>query len=509
MDRYFEELNRLFLASFPVSDENLLKSNNGFSLLPAREVLIKVIAGNGSTKELGILLHMASGDPSLEHRLYASEILAINYSHYDALWDLVVENASSSKPQDRVFAARLIRERFVSSEAGAVLEKLLHDKCPEVLVAALHGIAFQKDMSGLSRVEALKNHSNSEVSEAAGRALALVSPQLLLTNLRKNDLHDVWFSFRRLVELKIPIPPKDLLETIHFLGENGFGFEGDREEYIARATRQSGLFSDLSISELKTKALHFDIRSVAAIAELVSRPKSDEKQVAALELLNAFSDRYDEIDLWWDHIGMLRASLFSDTSQIRYHQLYHEITTDLFFSPTESINGYQQTKTGSDSYLLGGPLAGKVILRSVPIPSLRQWQHALYAESYWKGLGFDEPPIEEILSFSDVVKEFNLSMEDELSLQSFLSDVMRKKRMSHTAFVFARVIPGLTVAATEKYVRMESFPDDHEVKQTIRRIRAGLIGLGVRHGHLHENNFVLVPNGSSYHLHAIDFDEAR
>ena len=259
--------------------------------------------------------------------------------------------------------------------------------------------------------------------------------------------------------------------------------------------------------------------SVAQRILLIQRAYSDKDEyvrIAALENLHMLSET--------DKITMLHAA-FSDQSVLvrnsatRYIDLLPEdkreefITTyakqfaslldlarktKLYDKHPEPFLYKEFKKSGTRTILYDiipgreGTLRNRAIRRIIPASSYLSWAKAYEAVDFWKERGFDYIPIEPIIQVK--ADTDNPTLVD----------------------VDTRVIQG--PSATDWLFNKPGNPYVEAINNEVERINNVLRDLGIIHGHLHYNNFVLDfykdPNGVADltrppRLYVIDFDQSE
>jgi uncharacterized protein YbcV (DUF1398 family) len=155
---------------------------------------------------------------------------------------------------------------------------------------------------------------------------------------------------------------------------------------------------------------------------------------------------------------------------------------------TESFARKNFEKTGSETILIGGSLKEKIIIRKISPVSFLAWQKAYESYEQWKSAGFDYVPIEPIQSF-------RFEKSGMVSVASGVLDLSLKQWIRRSGGVFKQELEN------KKY-----------------RIISTLKTLKIRHGHNHDENFILrffrhadgEPDVSKCpRLYLIDFDQSR
>ncbi len=168
--------------------------------------------------------------------------------------------------------------------------------------------------------------------------------------------------------------------------------------------------------------------------------------------------------------------------------LYQKVAGDRFLRKEFKKSGSQTTLLDMVPGEKAKTLREKVIMRHINIAPYFAWKKAFEAYDVWREQGFDYVPIEPILRVR------------QNALRPDIVDVS------------IRVIQGPSIAAWEKSGMFQK-----EINEQKNRIMSALDKLGIQHGHLHDNNFVLyfprTKEGKPDILHpprvyAIDFDMA-
>lgn len=191
----------------------------------------------------------------------------------------------------------------------------------------------------------------------------------------------------------------------------------------------------------------------------------------------------------------------------RFHRLYEGLDfawgpRDTFFDASQPVAVADFVKTGSETFLLSGKLAGKVIARVIPKESADKWREALESP-HWRRRGFDYVPIEPILSLDEIEKAYGL---DSVSMDKLRKLKNRASPIEGREVVFAKVLMGPTVWAMRlecegPYVRKES-------REQMKRIEDTLKEIGIDHQHVKGDNFVVVREDGARRYYLIDFDQA-
>ena len=170
-------------------------------------------------------------------------------------------------------------------------------------------------------------------------------------------------------------------------------------------------------------------------------------------------------DVRFSAVGALRV-LFPD--DLRWHRLYAGQDPAFFDKERRIVRG-RFVKTGSDTFLLGGNLVGKSIVRVISRNAFAGWKKAFDAG----------------ISVEPILKGKN----DRLRFREIMQDNPRKGWKKGEVLVFSKVL-GLSVedflSVSENRQRFESV-----VREQQKKIESDLTRLSIKHGHLHDNNFCI------------------
>lgn len=195
-------------------------------------------------------------------------------------------------------------------------------------------------------------------------------------------------------------------------------------------------------------------------------------------------------------------SLYHLSGNMKYHILYRDITASQ--DSRFHVLGNQGTlgvvkrrefdKTGARTVLLGGNLVGKVIVRIVSEGAFLAWKKAFEADESWTKAGFDYTPVEPILMKNGKLRAYKF------------------KSQKYTFYrVFTRVIAGPSLA--EALMHKENFNLNQSQANALEKTQLKIIlvlgNIGIIHGHLHSDNFVVEIDSDGPRLCVIDFGEAR
>lgn len=285
--------------------------------------------------------------------------------------------------------------------------------------------------------------------------------------------------------------------------------EGERVELISKGfadmdayVRRAALAAVKNIPEGERAGLVRDgltdvssdvrLEARAAIKEL---PESEKIVLVRQSLI----DQPDNIsDIIKEYISVIPMQEIQDT----YPHLFKEFqdlaaTTALYKDVPSSFYQHPFEKSGSQTVLYdmvpsdpSKSFRNRVIKRIIPSGSYFEWKKAFEAVAVWKAQGFDYVPVEPIVRVG--------------RNESFPLDVD----------VYTRVLPGPSLSDWLKkgcYYRQE-------LTEARDRIKSTLTQLGIKHGHLHDRNFVLIfdrdANGKPNlyqppRIYIIDFDMAK
>lgn len=145
-------------------------------------------------------------------------------------------------------------------------------------------------------------------------------------------------------------------------------------------------------------------------------------------------------------------------------------------------------KTGSNLYV--GQKSSGVSVRVIPLSSFTLWMKAYLSEETWKSAGFEYVPVEPIMSVAAAEPPGC-----EIAVQTIN---LPGKSLHESIHTYSRSV-------------------QDKIRDQQKRIVATLQALGIKHGHLHNNNFVLAPRltkgrpdpSKTPRIYVIDFDEAR
>src|SRR3989344_4983581 len=288
--------------------------------------------------------------------------------------------------------------------------------------------------------------------------------------------------------------------------------ESERSEYIKKCLNDENTFVRLEAvkllihlpeserSDYIKKALNDDDYSVRleAVKLIINLPESerseyikkclnDENTFVRLEAIKLIinlseSERLEYINSYPEYFEELK-DIFSQTP------LYKE-QPDKFFKSTFNKTGSKTTLLDSVPGQPENTLRDKVIIRNIDLSTYEAWKKAYEACNFWKEKGFDYVPVEPIV-------KVNPSKEG-----MFKVDIV------------TRVLKGLSFSSLmSKSGMYVDYINDMGIK-----IIEGLNELGIKHGHAHQGNFVVVFPVSETgkiqleklpRVYIIDFDEAE
>ncbi len=172
--------------------------------------------------------------------------------------------------------------------------------------------------------------------------------------------------------------------------------------------------------------------------------------------------------------------MFSDPSYLTSSNL-HDLATD----QETALN-----KSGSGTTIL--PKNDEASVRHVDIDTAHTWANAYLAASAWKEAGFDYIPVEPIIGISS----------DGSEIVDVVTVNLRGRAYYHSDVLLSLYSPEIA----------------NHIKQIHDSIVDTLNDLGLAHGHLHEGNFVIVPETDAQgnidfdvcpRVYVIDFDRAQ
>ncbi|MBI3631857.1 MAG: HEAT repeat domain-containing protein [Candidatus Vogelbacteria bacterium] len=265
------------------------------------------------------------------------------------------------------------------------------------------------------------------------------------------------------------------------------------------------------------------VRQHAALAiELV--PDEEREKVIRQALKNADENvRFQAAYAILSYSGSVRENLFLKLREENNIDLKSVAsTTRLYDKVKEEFFREKFEKTGSGLTLLGqvpgfdSSLREKVVARHIQELPYLNWEKAYRNLDFWKIRGFDYVPVEPIVAVKqDPSSETqNFWEEKGINVTSGGSEAPIKEGVgTFNVTAFARVLNGPTVA---KWI--QSFgPFQDEIIAEVDKIRKALVELGIKHGHAHLSNFVVVfqklPDGTANiskppRVYIIDFDAA-
>ena len=176
--------------------------------------------------------------------------------------------------------------------------------------------------------------------------------------------------------------------------------------------------------------------------------------------------------------------LSSLSTETRDQRLYSGVDDEKFWDKKRDIVRRDFNKTGSETILLGGKLAGKVIIRVVSEKTFFAWKKALESD-IWKKEGFDYIPIEPILTKNEKLRAYKTEYGE---------------YRVYTKVLGPNLVSFLTNPENQKYSR--------ELYILAGKIKRALEEIGIKHGHSHEFNFCISNEDNKIRLYMIDFDQS-
>ena|SRR3989344_3157607 len=257
--------------------------------------------------------------------------------------------------------------------------------------------------------------------------------------------------------------------------------ESERSEYIKKCLNDENTFVRLEAIKLIINLPESE-RS-----DYIKKCLSDDDYFVRLETIKLIthlseSERLEYINSYPEYFEELK-DIFSQTP------LYKE-QPDKFFKSTFNKTGSKTTLLDSVPGQPENTLRDKVIIRNIDLSTYEAWKKAYEACNFWKEKGFDYVPVEPIV-------KVNPSKEG-----MFKVDIV------------TRVLKGLSFSSLmSKSGMYVDYINDMGIK-----IIEGLNELGIKHGHAHQGNFVVVFPVSETgkiqleklpRVYIIDFDEAE
>ena len=170
-------------------------------------------------------------------------------------------------------------------------------------------------------------------------------------------------------------------------------------------------------------------------------------------------------DVRFSAVGALRV-LFPD--DLRWHRLYAGQDPAFFDKERRIVRG-RFVKTGSDTFLLGGNLVGKSIVRVISKNAFDAWKKAF----------LDGVAVEPILK----------SKRGRLRFREITENNPKKDWNKGKVLVFSKVL-GPSVESFLSVLRNERVYG-RVIREQKDKINRDLTRLSIRHGHLHDNNFCI------------------
>lgn len=177
-----------------------------------------------------------------------------------------------------------------------------------------------------------------------------------------------------------------------------------------------------------------------------------------------------------------------------YHPLYRKVPNrEKFFDPRGPVEVIRFEKTGGKTFLLGGPLAGKVVAKIISASAAVAWRKACDSKVTWKEAGFDYVPVEPLMTKEAVISQYRLDAAAKAALST-----LESHQQAGEEIVYAQVLQGPQLEQLSAKMS----------EQDQNRIRHILASLGISHGHLDNHNFVVTHMDGIPRIYAIDFDRA-
>lgn len=195
----------------------------------------------------------------------------------------------------------------------------------------------------------------------------------------------------------------------------------------------------------------------------------------------------------WDERDLIRRLYLLRFPDLRFHPLYSKMP-ETFFNPFIQSSPIPYPKDGSELYLLGGPLAGRVVAHILSKRAAAAWRKAFAAD--WKSAGFDYNPVEPILTEAEISAEYGRGSLSEAGLREL------KQRAKKKSLVFSRVILG----PAHNYENYELHPTEGQKNTIISTLKNRF---KISHGHPHGGNFVLLSDKGQIREILIDWDQAK
>lgn len=179
-------------------------------------------------------------------------------------------------------------------------------------------------------------------------------------------------------------------------------------------------------------------------------------------------------------------SAYSD--KLVHHKLYSKTPRQDLVDKSGQIRGVSLPKTGSELFLMGGDLIGKVIVRIVARDSFLLWKKAFESEQVWRDAGFDYIPIEPIIE----EKRHKLKVSGNAEAQVPVTSKVLGKSMFD--FLLNKNNRKYIVRLWEQRERIISV-----LKNKFK----------ILHGHDHAGNFCVEMHNGEPRLYLIDWDQAK
>jgi len=206
------------------------------------------------------------------------------------------------------------------------------------------------------------------------------------------------------------------------------------------------------------------------------------------------------------------------STKLEHHILYSAQQPE-FFIPGKAgalgeIKKRNFEKEGSGLVLLGGKLAGKVIIRIVSENAFFAWKKAFESEDAWRKAGFNYVPVEPIMRDAfGKLRAYPFRYEEKTNPSWWPSE---SKWWSSEAKYRRKLIPGeifyrvyAQVLGSSLLVFLKN-PNNQSFRPHLEGVRDLIISvlekLQISHRHLHDNNFCIEMRGGIPRLYVIDFD---
>jgi hypothetical protein len=204
-------------------------------------------------------------------------------------------------------------------------------------------------------------------------------------------------------------------------------------------------------------------------------------------------------------VNFAREILAARTNNPRYQALYRRQYDPHFFDPNGTVTTPRFSKTGSRTYLLGGKLMGKAIVRVVDETALNAWSKAARAEKEWREAGFDYIPVEPILNRDSVVARLNGDTASLAAISNLEAEIRSDPETANQRLVYSGVL-GLSFNEFKRVATPEQMAALRVQRERILKV---IDRLRIVHGHEHGENFCVAFEKGQPRLYLIDFDRSR